>query len=84
MWKIIKMNNLYLIAAAGLTTILLLALFLWKTKGRIEPKDTDYRTFFIIGIAFFPIGIATGNAGLWSLGLIFMIIGAANKDKWSQ
>jgi hypothetical protein len=78
------MNTLYVIALPGLITLLLLVIFLVKTKGKIEPRDIDYRTFFIIGVAFFPVGIATRNPGLWSLGLIFMILGAVNRDKWSK
>jgi hypothetical protein len=78
------MNTLYIIVLTGLITIILLAVVLWKKKGKTEPSETDYRTFFIIGAAFFPIGIATKNPGLWSLGLIFMILGAANRDKWPR
>lgn len=44
--------------------------------------DPEYRTFFIMGAAFIPIGIATGNAGFWVMGLIFLILGITNREKW--
>jgi hypothetical protein len=56
--------------------------FIWKKRVGIGDREPDYRVFFIIGLAFFPIGIATRNPGLWGMGLIFLILGVANRDKW--
>ena len=36
------------------------------------------------GITFVPIGIAGGNAGLWAMGLVLLMAGLANKNKWGQ
>ncbi len=57
-------------------------------KSRYNPnqgmREPEYRTFFIMGIAFVPIGVATGNAGFWVMGLIFLILGITNREKWSN
>lgn len=31
-----------------------------------------------------PVGIATGNPGLWGMGAVLMVFGLANRDKWSE
>jgi hypothetical protein len=56
---------------------------MYKRKGELK-RNPDYRAFFVLGISFLPIGIATENTGLWAMGLIFMILGAANRNKWKD
>ena len=59
-----------------------------KQKGR----KTDYKTFFTFGIGFLPLGILYMVVGfllpisvaVLGLGLIFLAIGLANKDKWEK
>jgi hypothetical protein len=60
----------------------ILVFFVVRNQGLDTKKIDDYRTFFIIGAAFIPIGIATDNWTFSILGLVFMILGATNKDKW--
>ena len=58
------------------------AIIIAKTRrGKHEP---DYRTFFIMGIMWIPLGIALDNPVFWIMGLMFMIIGLANKNKWKK
>ena len=74
---------------AGLSTLLglVLMLFLWKKRkeGAVEP---DYRAFYILGIIFTPLGIVLSVVVTWALlgitalGVIYLIIGLANRDKW--
>jgi hypothetical protein len=73
---------LIVIGIASILVILFLIVFILKKRGVIEDSEPDYRTFFIIGLAFFPIGIATRNPGLWGMGLVFFILGITNRDKW--
>ena len=63
--------------------VLLLALvFLMKRKGKkLEP---DYYIFFIFGIIWLPMGIVTGNSMFTLLGIVFLSVGLANKDKWKK
>ena len=54
------------------------------SRNKEEKRTPNYRALFVLGITFLPIGIATENPGMWGLGAVFMIIGAANKDKWGK
>ena len=53
-------------------------------------REVDYRAFFIMGISFLPMGIiftATinpGFIGFIGMGIIYMAIGLANRDKWKK
>jgi len=79
------MNN-YLVLALLIGIALLAVIFAviaFKNKGQIG-REPDYRAFFILGICFLPIGISTENTGLWAMGLIFAILGVANRDKWKE
>jgi hypothetical protein len=62
-----------------------------------EADETDYRTLFIMGLVMLAIGIGLTIALLtaldasWvigmplvSVGLVFLTIGAGNRDKWSH
>jgi hypothetical protein len=60
----------------------LVVFFVAKNRGLDSIRTDYYRTFFIIGVAFIPIGIATENFTFTILGLVFLILGATNKDKW--
>ncbi|MCP5093951.1 MAG: hypothetical protein GY943_00200 [Chloroflexi bacterium] len=79
------MSNIPIIA---IIIVLMLVLFLafliivYRRKG--EMPKTDYRLFFILGIIWLPMGIATDNSGLWVIGLVFLITGLANRDKWKD
>ena len=56
-----------------------------SASGNKEKKRVpNYRALFILGVTWLPIGIATDNPGLWGMGAVFMIVGAANKDKWGK
>ena len=52
--------------------------------------ETNYQVFFILGICLFPVGLVfliNGNIafiGLVGMGLIYPIIGLANRDKWEK
>ena len=46
--------------------------------------EADYRAFFILGISFIPLGIATNNYAFTGLGIVYMIIGLKNKSKWKN
>lgn len=43
----------------------------------------DYRTLYMMGIIFTGAGIAIGLFPMTMLGLAFMAICLANRDKWS-
>jgi hypothetical protein len=75
---------------AGLLTLLglFLALLLWKKRKGGAMGEPDYRAFYILGICFIPLGIVLsvvvsfGLMGITALGVVYMIIGLTNRDKW--
>ena len=60
----------------------LVVFFVARNRGLDSWRIGDYRTFFILGAVFIPMGIATDNWGFSIMGLVFLIFGATNKDKW--
>ena len=60
-----------------------------KRKKEGKPQKTDYRAFFAVGICFLASGTALmstnpASMGLTGLGLVYMVIGLANRDKWPK
>jgi len=79
------MDFTIIIVIVVLIAILLTYLIVVSASKQKEGKRTpNYRALFIIGISWLPIGIATDNTAFWSIGLVFLIIGLANKNKWKQ
>ena len=67
-----------------------------KRREKEEAKP-DYHTSFVLGIVWFPTGIALISLSfaigipfiaigilLFAMGITFLIIGLANKDKWKE
>ena len=69
--------------------IILSVIFL-KKKQEGKYEEPDYRVFFIMGISFLPIGIvfmitvSLAFIGFTGIGICYMAIGLANKDKWKK
>lgn len=61
--------------------VVAIAVFMLRKEKGNEP---DYRVFFILGVTWLPLGIATDNAAFLGLGAVFMIVGLANRDKWKE
>jgi hypothetical protein len=79
------MNN-YLVLATliGIAVLVVLfsVIFIYRNRGqKLEP---DYRVFFILGITWLPLGIATDNPAFLGLGIVFMAIGLANRGRWKK
>ena len=71
-----------LVIIAIVVVVGVVAVILQKKKKL--SRGTDFRAFFIIGITWIPLGIATDNIAFSALGVFFMIVGAANRKKWGQ
>jgi predicted permease len=76
-----------------ITVFILILTVLWvkKNKKKEPTKEVDYRAFFIMGISFLPLGIVLsfvvgnpGFIGFIGLGIFYIVIGLANKDKWKK
>jgi hypothetical protein len=62
---------------------LLVVVFVVKSK-RGEALTTDYRALAVMGMIWVPVGVAIGNPGLWTVGVIFLVTGLVNRDKWKE
>ena len=53
-------------------------------------REIDYRTFFIMGISFLPMGIIFTAVispvfiSFIAIGVCYLAIGLANRDKWKK
>ena len=70
-------------------TVGVIVLFVMKKQKKEGTyKVTDYRAFFIMGISFLPMGliftstISPAFISFIAIGIIYMSIGIANRDKW--
>jgi len=87
------MNDVFPIILALLVLGLLLTIFtvvIWK-KRKGAKTETDYRAFYVLGICFAPLGIVLmitignpGMLGMTGLGVAYIAIGLANRDKWKK
>ena len=77
-----------ILLGSTLLAILILIFVKMKKKRTDEIKEINYQTFFFLGISFVGMGTALtaainpGFTGITGLGIIYMIIGLKNKDKW--
>ena len=80
--------SLVLLALTVIAT-LVLVFVKWKKRKTGEVKEINYQAFFSVGVVFLGAGIAMsvvnpGLFGIAALGIIYMIIGLANRDKWKE
>jgi uncharacterized membrane protein len=85
-----------LLLLMGIVVTLLLVAVLRKRKREGKAGETDYKAFFIMGVVFLPTGFAMMvvyvvaelpfeiGLPLFALGLIYIIIGLVNRDKWKK
>ena len=78
--------SINLLLILGLIIIGLAIVFYSKLKN--EKVKPNYRLFFIFGTTWVPLGIVfyinTENIGFLIMGVLFLIIGLINKDKWEE
>ena len=73
-----------LVLSIGLIALAIVLVIFKMRKVQAGTSKTDYRVFFILGIVWLPIGIATDNSIFLILGVVYMIIGIANREKWAK
>ena len=86
-------NQLIIFALAILGFIILgiTVIIIKRNKKISNQEETNYLTFFILGITFLPMGIVMsitienpGFFGIAGMGAVFLIIGLANRKKWEK
>lgn len=75
------MQTWIILAMIILLLVVFGAIYLLKKENKHEP---DYRVFFILGVIWLPLGIATKNNIPLVLGIVFMVLGLVNRDKWKE
>ena len=81
--------SIVILILAILVGVILVFVTLKKRKIG-KSAEPNYQVFFFIGISFIGSGIALtaaispGFIGIMALGVLYMIIGLANRDKWKQ
>jgi len=72
--------------AVGIIVLGLAVVLVWK--NRKKRKEMDYRVYYNIGIVWFPLGIVFwivfDSIFFFIMGVVFLAIGLANKDKWGK
>ena len=77
------MDSSFYIILAGLVTLGgFVFVIIAKQKGMLG--ETNYQTIFILGVILLPIGFGTDNQVLLILGLVYILLGLVNKDKWGN
>jgi hypothetical protein len=77
-----------LIVAVLVIIGLILTLVIFKKKKEGKMGEPNYQAFFVLGISFLVLGIilassiSPGFYGFVGLGIVYMAIGLANRDKW--
>ncbi|NIP40455.1 MAG: hypothetical protein GTN39_02965 [Candidatus Aenigmarchaeota archaeon] len=75
---------------ALILVILCVVAVLWKRRKGTLGEEPDYRAFFYMGLVWMIVGSgfmfynSFAFNGLFALGFIFFIMGAANKNKWKK
>ena len=76
------------IAVFTVTVGLLIVLVIWKKRKQGRPHEINYQAFFTIGIVFLGAGVVfmtlmnQAFIGMLGLGIVYMVIGLANRGKW--
>ena len=94
------MNELVLISAViliiAVVLVAVLTFVMWKKRNTEENREIDYQAFFIMGLAFFPMGLIftilsftsdfPSGVGIpfLAMGIIYIVLGLSNQDKWKK
>ena len=76
------MNSTYLVI--GVIVLFAFIVILLKMKNKEQETEQNYRALFIFGITWILLGVTTDNTIFWIMGIIFLIVGLVNRDKWKD
>jgi len=88
------MNGIPIILISIVVVLILMGVvvifLIWKGRSEGISKIPNYRGLFIFGICILPMGVIFSSAvnpgfiGFTGLGVAYMAIGLANRDKWKK
>lgn len=83
------MPELSIIPIAIITVFLIVSLIFYKYRNKNVKKDIkntliDYKTIFIMGIIWIPVGVVLKNWGLIGFGFVLLSFSMVNKSKWNN
>ncbi len=79
------MERITMMIILGIIIVIGLIVAIMSARARRkEGRKPNYKAFFIIGITWIPIGIATQNYVFMVVGLAFMILGFTKKKEWKN
>jgi len=79
-----------LISTVGIIILLIIfaVVMLLNYKKNGKKHEPDYYSMYILGITWTPLGIifatTMNNPAFLGIGIVFLIAGLANKDKWKK
>ena len=73
-----------LIPLVAILVGLLLIYFVTALKRGWTRRPSRYKTFFVVGLPWLPLGFMTDNYPLGVMGVCFVVYGLANRDKWEN
>ena len=86
-----------IVIASVLVLVGVVALMLfWKRRREGKQSEPNYRAFLMMGTVWFPVGLASMiifflldvsfvvGLPLMVMGIIYLLIGLANRDKWER
>jgi len=85
------MNIQWILVSIAVAAVIVAILVIFMLKGKGWKRETDYRSYFNMGIIWLPLGIVfyiifKNMIGLWFLimGLVYLSIGLKNINKWGK
>jgi hypothetical protein len=78
------MSEMWLVFSVAGMVALLGLVFVWRLSKKGWKHETDYRAFFYMGLVWFPLGVVLDFPVFYILGLVYLIMGLANRDKWDK
>jgi hypothetical protein len=83
-------STVYVIIVVLVAVGIITAFLALRRRKEGRPQEPDYRVFFILGICFTGMGtvfmtsISLAFIGITGMGIAYMMIGLANRDKWKK
>lgn len=75
---------MWILIFVAVAIVLLGVLAIFFIKSKEGKHKVDYYSLFLIGLIWVAVGIPLKNSALWIVGVVFFIIGLANKEKWKK